>query len=192
LSPQLSPALQRLLAVALLLAAISLFWSFLIAPALDDYAAAQATIERLTAALERSRAGERDIAGLEAELSRLRERQKSIGGALQDENESIAAARLQNRLKSVIDAVKGELRSTQVLPVRDEGNFRRITVRGQISLDLPALQRVIYELEAALPYVFLDNVEIRSRFALRRREPVKDDPVLDVRLDLSGYMRRAT
>ena len=190
--PQLSPPLRRFLAIALLFAAASLFWSVLISPVLDDYSEAQSTIERLAAALEKSRASERDVAGLEAELARLKERQKSVGGVLQDGNESIAAAQLQNRLKTVVDSVKGDLRSTQVLPSREEGNFRRITVRGQISLDLAALQRVVYELEAASPYLFLDNVEIRTRSALRRRDRVKDDPLLDVRLDLSGYMRRAT
>src|SRR5262249_50760781 len=137
-------------------------------------------------------ASERDIAGLELQLARLKETQKSVGGALQGGSESIAAAQLQSRLKSAVDSARGELRSTQVLPAREEGNFRRLTIRAQISLHLPALQRVIYDVEASFPYLLLENIEIRTRSALRRRDRVTDDGLLDVRLDLSGYMRRTT
>ena len=58
-------------------------------------------------------------------------------------------------------------------------------------MNTAALQRVFYDLESATPFLFLDNVEIRSRPARRASGP-EDDPILEVRFDLYGYMRRAT
>jgi general secretion pathway protein M len=121
----------------------------------------------------------------------LKQGQGSTVGFLASPNESLAAAELQSRLRSTVDAVHGDLRSVQILPARDEGLFRRVSVRGQISATLPALQRVLYQLETATPLLFLDNVDIRAR-PVRPGRTSAEAPVLDVRFDLSAYMRRAS
>jgi general secretion pathway protein M len=189
---RLSLSVRRLLAVALLLATVLLAWSGLVAPLLDSYAEATSSVERLQQAVERSRMTGRDLAALQAELAELRARQSSADGFLSGANESIAAAQLQVRLKAAVDRAGGDLRSTQILASRDEGRFRRITVRGQMLLRTSALQRIIYELEAASPYLFLDNVEIRARGEPGGRDrAAAEDPPLDIRLDLSSYVRKA-
>lgn len=190
---RLSLPVRRLLAVALLLATVLLAWSGLVGPLLDSHAEAKVTIERLRLAVGRSREAGREVAALQAELAGLRGRQPSAGGFLPGANESVAAAQLQARLKAAVDRAGGDLRSTQILASRDEGRFRRITVRGQMLLRTSALQRMVHELEAASPYLFLDNVEIRVRDAPGDRDGAAaiEDPPLDIRLDLSGYVRKA-
>src|SRR5258708_1911747 len=79
---------------------------------------------------------------------------------MQSSNSSLAAAELQNRIKSSVEAAHGELRSTQILPAREEGAFRRISIRGQIAVNTAALQRGFYDLESASPFFFLDNLQI--------------------------------
>jgi hypothetical protein len=54
-----------------------------------------------------------------------------------------------------------------------------------------ALERIFYQFESVSPLLFLDNVEIRARDAQRNRG-VGDDPLLEVRFDLYGYLRRST
>jgi general secretion pathway protein M len=187
---QVSLPIRRTLAAAILLALVSIVLSGFVQPLVDDYRESKASIDRLEAAMRRSHVGDRDIAQLQAELAALKKRQPSTGGFLQGTNESIAAAQLQDRLKTSVEGAKGEIRSTQILPSRDDGKFRRITVRAQISLSTAALQRAFYDVESSPTFLFLDNVIIRARSVPQDRNKVAQDPVLDVSFDLSGYIRR--
>jgi general secretion pathway protein M len=190
-SGQISLPIRRALAIAILIAGAWLLFLYVVQPTADLYSQAQTSIERYEAALGRAQNRERDLVDAETELAQLRKRQMTSGGFLEGTNESIAAARLQERLKSSLDAVKGELKSTQILPLREEADFRRVTVRAQISVGIGALQRTFYDLESSSPYLFLDNVIIRARTATPDRDKEPSDPVLDVSFDLAGYMRRA-
>lgn len=42
------------------------------------------------------------------------------------------------------------------------------------------------------PYLFLENVEIARRSDNRGSNQVTEDPALDLRFDLFGYMRKPT
>jgi general secretion pathway protein M len=188
---ELSPPVRRLAAVALLVIALLLVWVAIMTPLLDAYKAALDTIERLTPVLDHRRLAARDISVLTAELKQLKDRGRSANGLLDGTNESIAAAHLQEQLKGVVDHVNGDLKSTQILPMRDDGGFRRVTVRAGLSVNIAGLQRVLYELEASTPYLFLDNIEIVRRNDARGKTETPGDPALEVRFDLIGYMRKA-
>lgn len=185
----LSPRSSRALAAAILLALVVLIFSWVIAPLWDSYSEAHSETERIAAALARANGGGPTLPALEAELAQLKKGQGSTVGFLPAANESLAAAELQGKLKSAVDVVQGELRSVQTLPAKDEGQFRRVSIRGQIALTLPALQQVLYRLETATPLLFLDNVDVRAR-PLRPGRETAEAPMLDVRFDLSAYMRR--
>lgn len=208
----LSPATRRFAAVGLLFVAIALFWAVVVAPLLDARTQALATIARLEPVIEHGRRAAGDVAALRKQLQRLKQQHLTASGLLTGTNEPIAAAQLQDSLKRAIDGVGGTLASTQVLPARDDGGrFRRITIRARLSVDLPALQRLTYELESSVPYLFLDNVDIARRSADHLVQPpgspvrparqagneatsraAGGDPPLDVSFDLYGYVRRPT
>jgi general secretion pathway protein M len=187
----LSANLRRAAALAILALLLLLVVFGIAAPIMEKYEVARGTGERLAAALARAERSDEDVAALEAELAKLKEGRAGAGEFLQSANEALAAAELQNRIKSAVEAAQGELRSTQILAVREEGQFRQAAVRGQIVVKLKALQRIFYQFESASPLLFLDNVEIRARGAQRNRG-VGDDPLLEVRFDLYGYLRRPT
>ena len=191
MTPSLSPRASRALALAILAGLVLFVLLGVVVPLLDAYDQARSSVERNQAAIEHIRQSARSPAELQAELARLKEQQASAVGFMQSSNGSLAAAELQNRIKSSVEAARGELRSTQILPARDEGAFRRISIRGQIAVNTAALQRLFYELESASPFLFLDNIEIHARPS-RRGTGAEDDPMLEVRFDLYGYMRRTT
>ena len=191
MTPALTPRASRTLALGILLALLLLAFFGIVSPLLGAYQQASSSAAQYRAALNHTRNAGSNLAGLRAELDRLKAHQASAVGFMQSSNPSLAAAELQNRIKSSVEAARGELRSTQILPSRDEGAFRRISIRGQIAVNTAALQRVFYDLESATPFLLLDNVEIRARPA-RRSTGAEDDPILEVRFDLYGYMRRAT
>lgn len=185
----LSPALSRSLAVAILLAVIGGLYYGIVRPILDNYNETQASIEQMQDTLERYQRAARDLAPRQAELAALKQRQSAQVGFLQGANDTLVAAQIQNRIKSLADTTKSELRSTQVLPSQDEGKLRRIIVRGQMSTTLAGALGVFHDLEAASPLLFLDNVDLRARPAqLRDRAATAvNTDMMDVQFDVYGY-----
>ena len=188
MTPTLSPLLSRLCALAILVALVGAGAYGIALPLLGSYQENSERAEQLRAALARYRRAGGDLEARQAELAKLKQRQATAEGFLPGGNEALAAAEVQNRIKTLAEASKGELKSTQILPPQDEGKFRRIAVRAQMTLKLPAAQRVLYGLESGTPLLLLDNVNIRAH-GDRRREDTVDDPVLDLRFDVYGYTR---
>jgi len=184
----LSPPLKRALAVAILIGLIGGIYYGVVRPLLDNYNDKRAAIEQMQDNLARYQRAARDLAPRQAELAALKQRQSAQDGFLQGANDTLVAAQIQNRIKSVADATKGELRSTQVLPSQDEGKLRRITVRGQMSTSLTGALRVFHGLESASPLLFIDNVDMRARPAqLRDRTAAVNTDVIDLTFDVYGY-----
>lgn len=184
----LSPPLSRALAVAILIGVVGGLYYGIVRPIADSYGATRASIEQLQDNLMRYQRAARDLAPRQAELAALKQRQSAQDGFLQGANDTLVAAQIQNRIKALADATKGELRSTQVLPSQDEGKLRRITVRGQMSTTLSGALRVFHGLESASPLLFLDNVDMRARPAqLRDRSAAVNTDVIDLQFDVYGY-----
>jgi len=187
----LSPAMRRLAALAILAMLVIAVVLGVIQPLASAYVDARQTIARDRAAIAHAELSGLDAAALQAELANLKAQTGPPPGAFQSANESLAAAELQRRLKTVIEAVHGEVRSMQTLPQQLDGGFRRITVRGQAMLKIAGLQQAVYDLETSSPLLFLDNVEVTARPDQSGRPGAAEDPGLDVRFDLYGYMRTA-
>lgn len=186
----LSPPLSRLVAISLLLVVLFLGYSALIAPLLEAWHEARSAIADAQDALPRIADAQESLAARRQTLAGLQLQQRAAEGLLQGDSETLIAAQLQNRIKTLVDAAQGEVRSMQVLQTRNDGGFRKIAVRGQVSVGLPGLQKVFYDLEVGVPYLFLDNVEIRAQQVPSRvRDEPKRDPPLDVRFDLYGFAR---
>lgn len=191
----LSRPVRRIVAVGLLAAVILLLWRAVVAPLANGYADDLDTIARLQQSLNRASNQQQTIAYLEHELTRLKKNPEAAAGLLAGTNPSIVAAQLQERLRVLVDRSHGELRRAQVLPATDVGKFRRIAVRADVVLSLAGLQQVIYDLEAASPYLFVDNLDVKHHQIGQdsdhpEQESGHPDQRFDVNLDLSGYLRR--
>lgn len=160
----------------------------IVQPLRDSYASTRASIDQLQAMLVRYQRAATDLPARQAELAALKQRQSAQDGFLQGSNDTLVAAQIQNKIKALTDAARGELRSTQALPPQDEGKLRRITVRGQMSMSLAGAMRVFYGLESAYPLLFLDNVDFRARpVELRDRNAPANTDVIDIQFDVYGY-----
>ena len=190
----LPPIAGRLLAVLILVGALALVYLGAVQPLIDEYQATRDQNADLQAATERFQRVAAEVPARRAQLAALRQRQAASEGFLQGTNEALVAAQIQNRVKALAEGGRGELKSTQVLPAQDEGKYRRITIRVQLTLDLPAAQSLIYGIETTSPLLFLDNLDMRAHVAERRRDrgaPGSDDSMLDLRFDVYGYVRGA-
>ena len=106
----------------------------------------------------------------------------------------LAAADLQQRVKTVVEAAGGTLRSTQALPPVEEGNAVKVAVNATVSGDTEILQKVLYDLESQTPLLFVDNLEVSAR-AVRQRLPNGrlagySRVQLNIQFEISGYLRK--
>jgi general secretion pathway protein M len=178
---------SRLMALSLLAALIGSFGLLVVQPLWLEYRNNGEAIRESSQLLARYQALAGDRSSLESQLNGLRERQAQEGYVLTGSTDALAAAELQDRVKSVIAESGGSVRSIQILPSADDGKFRRIAIRLQMTTTTAAFFDVAYALETTMPLLFLDNVDVQSRVARVAAGKPAPEPVLSVTLDLYGY-----
>lgn len=107
---------------------------------------------------------------------------------------ALAAAELQQRLKAVVEAAGGTLQSTQTLPPVEEAGAMKVTINAIINGDVGSLQKVLYDLEAQTPLLFVDNLEVSARQTRPRlpngRYATYTRIQLNVQFEVAGYLRK--
>lgn len=107
---------------------------------------------------------------------------------------ALAAAELQQRIRSVVEAAGGTLRSTQALPPVEEGNTVKVAVSVMLTGDTGNLEKILYDLEGQTPLLFVDNLEISARENRQRlpggRMATYSRIQLSVQFEVSGYLRK--
>jgi general secretion pathway protein M len=182
--------LARTLALTLLVAAVAGGYLLIVVPVLDAYRDNADAIEQAEILLRRQRALAAQRPLLLARIEEEKENAEAIAGYLRGSSDALAAAQLQDRLKAVIEAAGGELRSTRILPaeaVEASPGTRRTALQVQMIVTIEGLAGVLYGLEAGQPYVLIDELSVRNQRE-RRGEP-ETEPMLDVNLRLSGFVR---
>ncbi len=110
----LSPFLNRTLAVVLLLGAIGGIWSLIVEPVMTEYRSNAESITEDEAEIEGYLRDAKARAPLEKQLIALKRRGPSTGGYLEGASDTLAAAKLQNRVKGVVATSGGEIKSSQI------------------------------------------------------------------------------
>jgi len=104
---------------------------------------------------------------------------------------ALAAAEVQQMAQTIIEANELKVDSTQIAAHKDDGPRRKVVVNFQLRGQLPAVQKALYELETALPYMYVDNLAMRSSLA-RRGVPVPGvEPDIMVQFDLYAFAQVA-
>jgi general secretion pathway protein M len=184
--------LSRTVAVALLGIALLGAYRLIIAPLVTAYRDGQSRIEQAKELLQRYEALAEQRSLLADRLAEQQERAASAAGYLTGPSDALAAAELQDRVKSVVEGAGGELRSTQILPAEEleaDLGFRRATLRVHFVVTIEGLEETLYELETGQPYLIIDDVTVRQERARRRRSEPRAQPMLDISLELFGYVR---
>jgi general secretion pathway protein M len=188
---QLSPPMSRIVAVGLLCLLAATVYAILIRPLVELYGSQQQEIAEQKQLLDRYERYAAARADLTEQLEALRSDRSAQEGYLQGDNETLVAAELQNRIRSIVQATGAKLSSTQVLQGSDEANFRRISVRVTMTCNVVDLQKIFHQLEGGRPYLFLDNVDVSGEQARRRSGERGEREDLNVSFDVYGFMRAA-
>lgn len=191
---RLTRSQSRSLAIALLLLLLTVLIAAIAVPAWSMNRHYDELISGMTNQLEIYKRVATHSDEYQAEYQRLIRFQQQDRRYLQSATESLATAELQRIVKQVATGKKGEILSTQVLQTKVEEGFKRVVIRLRMKSTLEDMLSIFHSLESNEPYLFIDEVIIRSRQVARRRMPANKDleqalSMLDIDFQLSGYMR---
>lgn len=135
------------------------------------------------------------IAGMQGGLQKKFAEVNALGSTrhfLRNASPALAAVELQELVNSVLDTNGGKLNSMQILPHKDEGLYRQISITLQLNAPLSAMKAMIYRIESARPYLFINNFSVRSFAGFAPRPTVTTEPELTIQFDLIGYALKGT
>ncbi|MFD2112796.1 type II secretion system protein GspM [Thiorhodococcus fuscus] len=134
---------------------------------------------------------------LESELQQVRNNDSYKAFYFNAPTQSLAGAQLQSLVQDIVNTAQGRLISTQLLNEERASTPARISVRTQIQGSTDALLSILYQIEQARPFLFVERMSIRSSARpivvnqSRPNRPVRRPPMnrdeLTVRLDLFGF-----
>lgn len=104
-------------------------------------------------------------------------------------NEGLVSAKLQIRLKSIVQTSGTQLRLIQGLPARTVGMLRLIGARLDISGPIKAVHQAIAAIEGATPFLFITNATLKPVRQIRNVNAPPQEPVLEARLEVFGVYR---
>ena len=171
--------LSRTLAVGLLGGVLLAAYGLVIAPVIAAYQEVSREIEESQQLLQGYRSLASQSPELSGRLSDLEQQAAKVGGYLKGSSDALAAAELQDHARAVIEGAGGNLRSTQILPasvVHLKVPVRRATLRIQLGVDIKGLQKVLYQLETAQPYLFVDQLTVQQQRIRRGSKELEQEP----------------
>ena len=180
---------SRTAALALLALLLGSAYMLLVAPVVGAYRSTDEATQHVSDQLARYGQLSKAYPNRKAQLERLDRQQARSGIYLAGETDALAAAALQEDVSAKIERSGGTIRSIQTLPVKTDGDFKKVGIRVQLTAKLGSLARILHALEAGKPYVFIDNLDVKNRRGRKARQAQQDDPELIIRFDLHGYLR---
>jgi general secretion pathway protein M len=184
---KLPPSRQRALAIALAIVVLFLLLSALLVPLVLLHKHYDDRIATLSERLERYRRVAAQAPEFRKGLEAMRERD-ARRFFLKNTAPNLAGAELQELVRAAIEGNGGRITTSQNQAPRDDGRFRQITVSVQFFASTPALQKILYALEAAPPYLLVENMTLRPLNAFRGFKPLPgQEPEVNVQLDAAGY-----
>jgi len=138
------------------------------------------------------------LPGLQAELEQVRSNEDVKAFYYDAATPQLAGAQMQRELQDMVKQAGARLISAQILPTDAEEQPPRVSIRTQIQGETDALLDVLYQIEHARPFLFVDQLSVRAtaRSVARRnprlrgrRSSARQQPQgqLTVRLDVFGY-----
>jgi general secretion pathway protein M len=148
----------------------------------------------LRAQLQRFQAVAAQRPVLQSKLAEIRNSQKDQSMFLKETEFDEAAAAMSGRIGEMVRTLGDDtcqIVSRQPVRPRVQERYRRVTVNVRMRCNAEDFTQVLYAMESGRPMMLVDNlIIIKSRVRRRSRgapEPAR--PVLDIRFNVSGYLK---
>jgi general secretion pathway protein M len=182
---------RKAAAIAILMLIAGAVWLVLIRPLIDSFMTYRESIAQSQEMLAKYQRLDASRPKIDANLQELRSAQESEARVLKGGSTQLVGAELQNHLKRLIESHNANLVSMQVLPVREEQRFQRISMAVTLRATINALQPILFAIEDQSPYLFVEDLELRSNrgFIAESEEQALE---LQVQFVVFGYMAIGT
>jgi general secretion pathway protein M len=184
-----TPWISRAVAVLLLVSVIAAIYLWAVEPLLAAYNRTDEAIVEARTMVERFDRLGAARAKLMQQAEILDKGANTTVYYLTGGTDAVAAAALQEQVKSLIESSGGTVGSMQTLPTRQEQRLQRVALRLQMTATMPSLSQVLYALETREPLLFLDNLDIQGRLRQLPQAGVPEqEPVLTIGFEVYGYL----
>ena len=138
---------------------------------------------------ERILANKEAVAANMADITNTNEAQSYFNS---QETDALASAEMQEFIKKAIVDAGGQLSSTQALPVGNDDNFNKITVRVRMTGNSEQLRTVLYKIETSEPLIIIDQIDIRPMRGTRNRmtRQIESSNELNINFQAVSFMRK--
>ena len=187
----LSPDKSRQLALAILAGVVVLAVAAIAVPTWLAHRHYDRALEEGSELLQRYKriAATRPDVARSLEAMRSRESRKFF---LRPGAAALSAAEEQEVLRQVIEGNGARLITMQVPPSKEEGRYRQVAVNVQLTANINALRRILHTIESATPYLFVDNLMVRSQVPANFKPAPGAEPEMFVQFDVYGYSQPGT
>jgi general secretion pathway protein M len=188
-----APALrQRWIAVGLLIAVVLVIILVVIVPLVSKGMELHDTKNNLVFRLQQYEGILAKKEAVIASMANIKQQHVKQGYFNSQKTDALASAEMQEFIKKTIVDARGQLSSTQVLPVSNKDKFRRITVRVRMTGNSEVLRAVLYKIETSTPLIIIDQIDIRPMRGKRNitTRQIESSNELNVNFQAVSFMRK--
>jgi general secretion pathway protein M len=182
----MNPAQSRNLALVLLALAVAAVVAVVAVPVWMAHRWYDRNLAETTDKLERYRR----IAAMRPEVTRQLEALRTKDTRrffLRSGAAALSGAEAQEAVRTLVEGAGARLISVQAPPAKDEGRYRQVTVNVQMTANIFALRKILHALESNTPYLFVDNLLVRSQVPGNFKPGPGGEPEMFVQFDVYGY-----
>ena len=100
---------------------------------------------------------------------------------------ALSAAEAQEAVRQLVEQSGGRLVTMQAPVSKDDGHYRQMSANVQIAANIFALRKILHAIENNVPYLFVDNLTVRTQVAGNFKPAPGAEPEMFVQFDVSGY-----
>jgi len=100
---------------------------------------------------------------------------------------ALSGAEAQEAIRTLVEGAGARLISVQAPPAKDDGRYRQVTVNVQMTANIFALRKILHAVENHTPYLFVDNLLVRSQVPGNFKPGPGAEPEMFVQFDVYGY-----
>jgi len=100
---------------------------------------------------------------------------------------ALSGAEASEAIRTLVEGAGARLISVQAPPAKDDGRYRQVTVNVQMTANIFALRKILHAVENHTPYLFVDNLLVRSQVPGNFKPGPGAEPEMFVQFDVYGY-----
>lgn len=192
----LSPVIQRSVALAILAVIILMVWAWLIAPITGFYSQRLEEVEDLTSRLSRYERLLDNESYIDQTLAQLEKDTKDTSLFFEAEKVALASAKMQQLINQFVSQSGAQSVSSQQYQAQPLNGTQAMGLRIQVRGEVTNLLNLLHSIESAQPIIFIENLKIdsvseRTMRVISRRRRGNDTPrtnfSMTIAMDLVSY-----